>query len=89
MELAQVKTVTSTDFFRNVSAAKRFTDAGGTVIITERGEPSFAMVPIEQYRRMNASEGRGKNLLELLRMPEADAYDFDPAPVKMLAQDLG
>ena len=83
---AQVKTVTSTDFLRNVSAAKRIAHAGGTVIITDRGEPSIAMIPIAEYRRLTQT-GK-KNLLQLLHMPEADAYDFDPQPVRMEAADI-
>ncbi|MDR1968304.1 MAG: type II toxin-antitoxin system prevent-host-death family antitoxin [Burkholderiaceae bacterium] len=85
MEYAQVKTITSTDFLRNVSAAKRIADAGGTVIITDRGQPSIAMIPITEYRRLTQT---GKNLLELLHMPEADAYDFDPQPIRMEARDV-
>jgi prevent-host-death family protein len=85
MGYAQVKTVTSTDFLRNVSAAKRIADAGGTVIITDRGEPSIAMIPIAEYRRLPKTR---KNLLELLRMPEADAYDFDPEPIRIQAMEL-
>jgi prevent-host-death family protein len=79
----QVKTVTSTEFFRNVSAAKRAVVDGDTVIITDRGRPSAALIPIDEYRRMTKTD---KNLVELLEMGGAD--DIDIEPVTILAQDI-
>jgi len=80
-----IQTVTSREFAHNASAAKRAAAKSGTVIITDRGEPAFALLNIAEYRRLTQT---GKNLLELLRMPEADAYDFDPEPVRIEARDI-
>ena len=85
MAHAQIKTVTSREFVHNVSAAKRVASEGGTVIITDRGEPSLALIPIAEYRRLTKTD---KNLVELLRMPEADAYDIDFEPIRINAKDI-
>ena len=82
---AQIKTVTSREFVHNVSAAKRVASEGGTVIITDRGEPSLALIPIAEYRRLTKTD---KSLDELLRMPEADAIEFDFEPVAIKARDI-
>jgi prevent-host-death family protein len=82
---AQIKTVTSREFVHNVSAAKRVASEGGTVIITDRGEPTLALIPIAEYRRLTKTD---KNLIELLRMPEADAFDIDFEPIRINARDI-
>ena len=82
---AQIKTVTSREFVHNVSAAKRVASEGGTVIITDRGEPALALIPIAEYRRLMKTE---KSLVELLRMPEADALDLDFEPIRIQPKDI-
>ena len=85
MGQARVRTVTSREFVHNVSASKRAASAGDTVIITDRGEPSLALIPIAEYRRLTKTD---TSLIELLRMPEADAYDFEIEPIRIEAKDL-
>ena len=85
MAHARIKTVTSREFLHNVSAAKRLASEGGTVIITDRGEPSLALIPIAEYRRLTKTD---KNLVELLRMPEADVFDMDFEPIRIDARDF-
>lgn len=82
---AQVRTVTSREFVHNVSAAKRAASEGDTVIITDRGEPSLALIPIAEYRRLTKTD---KSLVELLHFPEADAHDFDVESIRIDAKDL-
>ena len=82
---AQVRIVTSREFVHNVSAAKRAASAGDIVIVTDRGEPTLALIPIAEYRRLTKTD---KSLVELLSMPEADAYDFDIEPIRIDARDL-
>ena len=82
---AQIKTVTSREFVHNVSAAKRVASEGGTVIITDRGEPALALIPIAEYRRLMKTD---KSLVELLRMPEADALDLDFEPIRIQPKDI-
>ncbi|MDP9897384.1 prevent-host-death family protein [Variovorax boronicumulans] len=85
MTNAQIKTVTSREFVHNVSAAKRLASEGGTVIITDRGEPALALMPIAVYRRLTKTD---RNLVELLRMPEADGIDIDFEPIHINAQGI-
>jgi prevent-host-death family protein len=44
-------TISSRDFNRDVSAAKR-SAASEPVIITDRGKPSHVLLSIEEYRRL-------------------------------------
>lgn len=74
MAYAPVRTFTSSEFMRNVGGAKRAAAEGIHVIITDRGEPTFVVLSIAEYRRLTTPE---KNLVELLCMPEADAFEFD------------
>jgi len=83
--MTAIHTVTSREFAHNVSAAKRVVIEGGTVIITDRGEATMAIIPIAEYRRLTKTD---KNLVELLRMPEADAYDVDFEPIRINAMDI-
>jgi prevent-host-death family protein len=55
-------TITSREFNRDVSAAKR---AASTepVVITDRGQPSHVLLSIEEYRRLLADR---RNIVEWL-----------------------
>ena len=70
------KTVSSRDFTRDVSAAKRAT-AAGPVFITDRGRPAFALLSIEDYYRL---AGRPEaSLLEVMRsLPASEGVAFEP-----------
>ena len=50
-------TITSREFNRDVSAAKR-TEVRGPVTITDHGRPSHVLLTVEQYQRMAAGEQR-------------------------------
>ncbi len=78
-----ITTVTAREFVHNVSAAKRVASEGGTVIITDRGEPALALIPIAEYRRLTKTD---RNPVELLRQDEFD--DFDIQPIRIDARDL-
>lgn len=85
MANAQTKTITSREFLQNVSAARRVVATGGTVIITDRGEPAQALIPIADYRRLTKTD---KSLVDLLRMPETDGIDIDFEPARIVAKEL-
>jgi prevent-host-death family protein len=55
-------TVTSRDFNRDVSAAKR-SATSEPVIITDRGKPSHVLMSIEQYQRLVADR---RNIVQWL-----------------------
>jgi len=84
MEHAQVTTVTSREFAHNVSAAKRVVSEGGTVIVTDRGEATMAIIPMAEYRRLMRTD---QNLVDLLRMPDA-VGDIDFEPIQIEARDI-
>jgi hypothetical protein len=71
-----IHTVSSRDFTRDVSAAKRAA-MDGPVFITDRGHPAFALLKIEDYYRI---AGQSKpSLLDIMDgIPSGDAIDFDP-----------
>lgn len=66
-----MKLITSREFNRDVSQAKRAAQAE-PVVITDRGQPSHVLMSIAEYRRLT---GEGESILELLAMPEAVALD--------------
>lgn len=72
--------VTSREFNQDVSAAKRAADEG-PVIITDRGDPAYVLLTIEEYRELT---GDGMDLVDRLSMGEsADDIDFVPAPLTL------
>jgi prevent-host-death family protein len=66
-------TVTAREFNQDVSAAKRAA-AEGPVIITDRGQPAFVLLAIDDYRRLS---GAKSDLVSWLAMDD-DGIDFEP-----------
>jgi len=66
-----MKLLTSREFNRDVSQAKRAAQ-GEPVVITDRGQPTHVLMSIADYRRLT---GEGESILELLAMPEAVALE--------------
>lgn len=66
-----MKLLTSREFNRDVSQAKRAAQAE-PVVITDRGQPTHVLMSIADYRRLT---GEGESILELLAMPEAVALE--------------
>ncbi|KQW46585.1 MULTISPECIES: type II toxin-antitoxin system Phd/YefM family antitoxin [unclassified Roseateles] len=62
-----MKLLSSRDFNRDVSLAKRAAQAE-PVLITDRGRPTHVLMSIADYRRLT---GEGESILEMLAMPEA------------------
>lgn len=71
-----IQTVSSRDFTRDVSAAKRAASEG-PVFITDRGRPAYALLKIDDYYRI-----AGQSELSLLDVmdgiPGGDGIEFDP-----------
>jgi prevent-host-death family protein len=75
-----VATMSARDFNRDVSAAKRAA-ADGPVVITDRGEPAFVLLSIDDYRRLHDD---GRDLVERLSMDDdLDDIDFEPVPARL------
>lgn len=77
-------TISAAQFNRDVSAAKR--EAGhGPVVITDRGEPAFVLLSIEEYRRLGED---GADLVERLSMVDDVDFDVEPIRVGLRVPDL-
>jgi len=61
-------TVTSREFNRDVSAAKRAA-SNGPVVITDNGRPAHVLLSIRDYERLTERAGR---MAERLAGPDAD-----------------
>lgn len=75
-------TFTSREFNRDVSAAKRAA-ANGPVIVTDRGQPAYVLLRIDDYRRLAGERDRGvtgEEFVKRLSMSEEDYVYADFAP---------
>jgi len=67
-------TITSKEFETDPRRARKVT-SGGPVFISERGKHAFALLTLQEYRRIG---GGGETLADLLFDPEAAKIDFEP-----------
>jgi prevent-host-death family protein len=63
----------SREFNQDTSGAKRAA-LKGPVFITDRGETSFVLMSVDEYRKLTTS---GKSIADLLSMPEMCDVDFE------------
>ncbi len=78
-------TLSSRDLNQDTSRAKRAAKKG-PVFITDRGQPAFVLLNIDDYNRIAS---KGKNIVELLRMPEGTPeFDFDPPRMGDIAREI-
>lgn len=75
--------MTAREFNRDVSAAKRAA-LNEPVIITDRGNPAFVLISIEEYRKLRG-EGTGQSLLDRLSMDEE--IDFEPTRLSFVPKE--
>ena len=73
---APITTYTSREFTRDVAAAKRAA-ANGPVFITDRGQPAFALLSIEDYQRL-ASQIKEPSLLDIMDAIPGGDFDWEP-----------
>ena len=69
--------MTSRDFHRAVSAAKR-SAANEPVVITDRGEPSHVLLSIEQYRHLVDDQ---RSIVD--RLSVDDDVDLEPGRIDL------
>ena len=74
-----VTTVSSREFDRDLTRAKRAAKAG-PVFITDRGRPAYVLLGIEDYRRL---AGGRRSLLDMLSMPGLADIGFEPPRVRI------
>ena len=72
------------EFNRDVSAAKRAASRG-PVVITDRGEPAYVLLSIDEYRRFGE---RGASLVERLSMDDDLDVEFEPVGIELKAPEL-
>jgi prevent-host-death family protein len=71
-----IRTFSSREFNQYVSDAKRAAD-DGPVLITDRGEPAYALLNIRDYQKL---QGAPRSLADALALPLDDAeIEFEPA----------
>jgi hypothetical protein len=63
-----VTTISSREFNRDISRAKRAAEAG-PVFVTDRGRPAYVLLRYEAYQRL---AGPPKRLLDAVAMPSSD-----------------
>jgi PHD/YefM family antitoxin component YafN of YafNO toxin-antitoxin module len=85
MSQTTIHTVSSRNFTRDVSAAKRAA-AHGPVFVTDRGRPAFALLTIEQYYQLDA-HAQSPSLLDVMDgIACAEAIDFEPPRLSFSVQ---
>ncbi|NLU62284.1 type II toxin-antitoxin system Phd/YefM family antitoxin [Rhodococcus sp. HNM0563] len=72
------------EFNRDVSAAKREASRG-PVVITDRGEPAYVLLSIDDYRRFGE---RGASLIERLSMDDDLDIEFEPVGIGLKVPEL-
>lgn len=77
-------TISAREFNQDVSAAKREAKHR-PVIITDRGQPAFVLLSIEEYRRLSS---HAIDLVERLSMAEESDVDFEPVELELKVPTL-
>jgi prevent-host-death family protein len=73
-------TITSREFNRDASRAKKAANSG-PVFITDRGRPAHVLLSIEEYRRLT---GEALMLADALAQKDAPDFDFEAPRVDKL-----
>jgi prevent-host-death family protein len=79
-----MSTITSRDFNRDVSAAKR-SAAKEPVMITDRGKPSHVLLSIDDYRRLVADR---RSIVDWLSVDDDIDLITEPADLSLATPDL-
>lgn len=77
-------TMSAREINQDVSAAKRAA-ARGPVVITDRGQPAYVLLSIEEYRRLGED---GVELVERLSMDDDIDVDFEPLGLELKVPEL-
>ncbi|AJE32783.1 hypothetical protein B842_04650 [Corynebacterium humireducens NBRC 106098 = DSM 45392] len=80
--------VSSRDFNRDVSAAKRAASKG-PVVVTDRGEPAFVLLSIDDYRRLTGTDSEDSaEFLDRLQLDEVIDVEFPQMDITLKAPDF-
>lgn len=76
--MSSITSIPAREFARNLAGAKRAAQHG-PVVITDRGEPAYALLRIEDYYRLAVERPHARSLLEAMdAMPTTTDIDFEP-----------
>lgn len=79
--MGTIHTFSSREFTRDVGAAKRAA-AEGPVFITDRGQPAFALMTMEEYHRLAGRQP--VSLLDVMSgLPPSDGVEFEAPRLKL------
>lgn len=84
MGVVGMTTMSAREINQDVSAAKRAA-ARGPVVITDRGQPAYVLLTIEEYRRLGED---GVELVERLSMDDDIDVDFEPLGLELKVPEL-
>ena len=86
-----ITTIPARQFARDLAGAKRAADIG-PVLITDRGNPAYALLRIDDYYELAAERRAGRSLLALMDTLPATTSNFDFEPPRLgddpIAPDL-
>jgi len=77
-----ITSLSSTEFNRWVSEAKRAAD-NGPVFITDRGRPAHVLMSFETYKQLTQQR---RNIADALAMEEITHIDFEPPRANIAIQ---
>lgn len=77
-------TMSAREFNRDVSAAKRKASRQ-PVVITDRGEPAYVLMSIDEYRRIGERRG---SLVDRLSMEDELDIELEPANIELRVPEL-
>lgn len=78
MSTSHISTFSSREFAHELARVKRAASEG-TVFITDRGEPKFALMAIDHYWRLTSEGHAGRSLLDVMdALPSTEGIDFEP-----------
>lgn len=66
--------LTSREFNQDTGRAKREARKG-PVFISDRGQPAWVLLSVQEYQRLQAP---ATSITQLLAMPQGDVADFEP-----------
>jgi prevent-host-death family protein len=75
--MSTITTIPAREFARNLAGAKRAAQ-DGPVLITDRGEPTYALLRIEDYYRLTGRQAATRSLLVAMEaLPGTEGIDFE------------
>jgi prevent-host-death family protein len=69
-----MSTLSSREFRQGIGRAKKAAERG-PVFITDRGQPAYVLLTVQEYDRITAKH---QTIVDLLAMPDAAAVEFEP-----------